>query len=104
MDGTLTMPGAIDFGRMYDRLGIDRTRGDIILQVQAMATEKEREEAYAIILEEELVGIERMQLRPGLAELLDILYRHRVRVAIATRNCQLALEKFVESANIEHHR
>jgi beta-phosphoglucomutase-like phosphatase (HAD superfamily) len=104
MDGTLTMPGAINFGKMYERVGVDRKNGDIILQVQAMPTEQEREAAYSIILEEELSGIERMKLRPGLAELLELLYRHRVRVAIATRNCQLALEKFVETAEIEQHR
>jgi phosphoglycolate phosphatase-like HAD superfamily hydrolase len=106
MDGTLTHPGAIDFGAMYRRAGLDRANGDIIAQLEASTTlsPEAKEAAYKVIIEEEVKGIANMKIREDLLNLLDMLYRARIRTAISTRNCELALDKFVEAANIAHHR
>lgn len=129
MDGTLTNPGAIDFNKMYLRVGelirlenekllsmasasagvnevvlhqeIDRKCGDILSQVNAITNEVLRQKAHDIIIDEELVGVANMSLRHDLVSFLSLLKKNRIQVAISTRNCQYALEKFLEHELIQ---
>lgn len=94
MDGTLTEPGAIDFKKMYERLGFSRG-GDVLQLVEAIADPAEKARAYEIIEEEEDFGCERMEIRDGVIEVLEALDDRKIRVAISTRNIKKSVHKFV---------
>lgn len=96
LDGTFTMPHAIDFAAMYRRCGLDRKGGDILKQISDLP-EPRRSEAHKIIIEEEVLGTERMQLREGLLNVLTYLSEQRIKTGISTRNCKYAVDKFMET-------
>lgn len=100
MDGTLTEPGAIDFDAMYERAGLSRANGDIITQIEAIEDLERKRSAYRVIVEEEMLGIERMRIREDAALLMTALRRARIRTAMSTRNCDVAIEKFLEAADL----
>lgn len=102
MDGTLTEPNSIDFKAMYVRNGLERVPGTDILTLINRMPDEQRAAAMEVILEEEMLGIERMMLRPHLHTTLDALLLSQLRVALSTRNCAIALDKFIERANIPH--
>ncbi len=104
MDGTLTMPGAIDFSAMYKRCGFSRRDGDIILQIEALADEEARAAAYQIVVEEEMIGISNMVVRADVKLLMSELHARRIPTAISTRNCDVALNKFLDHDSIGSHR
>ena len=100
MDGTLTMPGAIDFSKMYSRNGLEKSGGDILTQIYAIADADKRRIAMAVVEEEEELGCGRMTLRPDMRSLLLALHRSRIRVALSTRNCMPALAHFLQLADV----
>jgi len=100
MDGTLTLPGAINFDNMYKRNGLTREGGDLIGQIQAMPDEEQRERAFAVLIDEEMLGCERMTLSPKVVELLAALKRNRIRCALSTRNCLAAFHHFEKLAGL----
>lgn len=100
MDGTLTEPNSIDFKAMYERNGLKRVPGSDILTLVNNLPDERRQAAMNVILEEEMLGIERMMLRPHLHTTLDTLVLSELRVALSTRNCATALEKFIEHSKI----
>ena len=104
MDGTLTMPGAINFNAMYERCGLSRSNGDIVLQIENMTDLEAKTNAYKIIIEEEMIGVDNMALREDMFQALQALHKKRIRTAIATRNCDVALNKFLEVFENEAHR
>lgn len=85
MDGTLTKPN-LDFGKMYDRCGVDRSR-DILEEVAAMPADQ-RDRANAIIEEMEEEGRQTLELMPGAKELIQWLEMHGIPMALVTRNTQ----------------
>lgn len=100
MDGTLTEGGAINFAAMYERTGLARS-GDILKSIREEITDlDQRRKAHRVVREEELLGAEKCIPRPGLRELLHHLRRERVRVAIATRNCDEAVEHFLKLTDL----
>jgi len=99
MDGTLTMPGLIDFGAMMERNGLSKLDGSILSQICAMDEEK-RKAALDVILDEERKGNEKLQLRSELKEFLSVLLTKRVRMALATLNSELSVNHFLETAGI----
>ena len=98
MDGTLTEPGAIDFSEMYRRTGFVAGTGDLVSMVNAVTDSVRRQELEEIIVEEEMKGCDRMILRPDLHTFFAALRKHRIRTALATRNCYLAYERFAKNA------
>jgi HAD superfamily hydrolase (TIGR01549 family) len=101
MDGTLTEPHLIDFKAMYSRNGLEKhPTDDILALVAKLPTEEERLSAMRIIEEEELLGCERMQFRPNMHDVLTHLQSVKIPMAVATRNCQFAYEKFIEKASL----
>lgn len=100
MDGTLTEPGAIDFSKMYSRNGLDRSAGDILSQINAIEDADKRRMAMAVVEEEEELGCDRMALRPGMRSVLLALHRSRVRVALSTRNCMPAFDRFLKLSEV----
>ena len=86
MDGTLTLPGAIDFARMRARLGLPYPR-DIIAHVEAAPTAAERAARAAVVEDEEARGAARLALAPDLGVLAAfVAARPALRVALLTRN------------------
>jgi beta-phosphoglucomutase-like phosphatase (HAD superfamily) len=57
-----------------------------------------RLELSRIIIEEEMLACERVVCRPDLKDLLAALHASRLRLAISTKNCELAVNKFLEIA------
>lgn len=100
MDGTLTEPGAINFSNMYTRNGLSRSDGDMIQQIERMTDPAKKQAAWDILHEEEMLGCERMSLRPKMNDVLDALRTARVRVALSTRNSRAGYEKFALMANL----
>lgn len=96
LDGTLTRPHAIDFGAMRRRIGMPMP-GSVLHWIKANArSEAEADEMYAVVDDEELRGLERMQLGEGLPALVEVLVERGMGLAtgIATRNSEDALLRF----------
>eukprot|EP01041_Mallomonas_annulata_P007549 gene7549-15468_t len=92
MDGTLTEAGAIDFEALYRRTGLQRGK-DILSQIALLPLEQQGE-ANRIVVEEEMLGCERMRIRKDTTGVLTALHKMGVRTAVATRNCVPAYERF----------
>lgn len=84
MDGTLTLPHQLDFGRMRAAAGLPEG-AHIFEAIQALPTEA-RAAAWAAIEAVELEAYEHVALQPGLAEHLADLRARGLKVGIATRN------------------
>lgn len=88
MDGTLTHEDAIDFQAMYDRIGFEKRGDDIISQVKEDIHPEFQAQAFDIIREEEMLGCNRMILKPDLNHCIEFLKQRDIRMAISTRNCR----------------
>lgn len=96
LDGTLTEPGAIDFARIRERIGM-RVRGSILHWIEDNVSDPaEAREMHAVIHDEENRGLERMALGDGFDALARAIQARgpRIRTAICTRNNGDALEAF----------
>ncbi|MFT6107657.1 MAG: phosphoglycolate phosphatase-like HAD superfamily hydrolase [Planctomycetota bacterium] len=96
LDGTLTRPGAIDFVRMRERVGMPEP-GSILHWIEAHArSEDEAESMRAVVWEEESLALEAMELGEGFDELVKVLVdvRDRMQTAICTRNNVEAIVAF----------
>lgn len=101
MDGTLTVPHLINFHAMYERNGLKKTPGsDIFTLINNMPSAEQRQRAWAVLVEEEMIGCEKMEFRPHMHALLKGLQKARIRMAVSTRNCDLAFNKFLEKAEL----
>lgn len=103
MDGTLTEPGAIDFPAMFRRLNITREsipEGDLIGYIQNLPSVEERDEAWAMIEEEEMLACDRMVVRPDVLTVVAAIRRAKIRTAVATRNIEKAYERFLQQAGL----
>lgn len=88
MDGTLTEEHAIDFKAMYNRIGIKKRGDDIITQVKEDLHEEEHQRAFDIIVDEEMLGCERMKVKEDLHDCISFLTERDIKMAISTRNCR----------------
>ena len=86
LDGTLTLPGAIDFARMRERILCPST-SDILAHVEQRPL-AERAALHAMIAEEEELGLARVQPMVGTTELFAHLRARtpRLLTGILTRN------------------
>ncbi len=100
MDGTLTEPHAIDFKAMYTRNGLIRKPGDDILTLIMQLPEPQRSAALKVIHEEEMLGCERMKIRPSMHNFLHAASKSNIRLALSTRNCDMAFQHFLQLANL----
>jgi hydrogenase expression/formation protein HypE len=90
-DGTLTEPGALDFGALHKAVGCPREIG--LLEFLAQLTDPEaRAVKEAILLEAEVEAAERCRPNEGAAELVAFLRENQVPMAIITRNSRLAVD------------
>ena len=96
LDGTLTEPDAIDFGRMRERIGMPEP-GSILHWIEAhAASEDEAQEMRAVVFEEEALALDRMALGEGFDELARVLTEAQgaLPTAICTRNSAEAIVAF----------
>lgn len=92
MDGTLTLPGAIDFARMRSRIGAPPGT-DILDHVAAAPTAVERAARAAAVADEEALGLEHVALMPDVnAVVAFTASRPHLRVGLITRNNAAAAE------------
>ena len=104
LDGTLTKPGAIDFGTLYSRLNLESNHGyDIIERVNGITDDIERQRLWDIVDEEELKAESRMELQPDLLDAMGLLDKNRVRVSVATRNNMRGVKYFISKAGFDEH-
>ena len=103
MDGTLTLPGAIDFKAMYRRIGLQRHKDKDLLTLVGELPEAERARAMQIIYEEEMAGINRQEMRSGLVQTISSLHASKVRLALCTRNCRDAYLQFLQQSSLLAH-
>lgn len=61
-----------------------------------------REEAHAIVVEEEVLAARRAQVFPGVPELLSMLREEGIKVGIVTRNCRSAVAAILARHPIQH--
>lgn len=73
-------------------------------QINANPDVVKRAEQSRIIIEEEMLACERVICRSDVTSLLKALHDSRIRVAISTKNCELAVLKFFEIASIPPNR
>src|SRR5436305_8971677 len=92
MDGTITEP-MLDFPRIKREMGIGQKP---ILEALAEMPPRERETAEAVLHRHEEEAAANSALNPGCVELLNWLERHRVGVAVITRNSRLSVKTVCE--------
>jgi HAD superfamily hydrolase (TIGR01509 family) len=88
MDGTITEP-MLDFPRIKREMGIGQRP---ILEALAEMSEAERRVAEAVLHRHEEQAAANSVLNPGCRELLNWLERHRIGVAVITRNSRISVE------------
>jgi phosphoglycolate phosphatase-like HAD superfamily hydrolase len=97
LDGTLTMPGAIDYTLMRQELQLlDRSK-DIIDYINDHLQAEAQQQAWEIVERIEMNACKLQTLRPHTITLLQQLRLHKIRLAISTRNCPEALDYFFNS-------
>ncbi|MEM6672763.1 MAG: HAD hydrolase-like protein [Planctomycetota bacterium] len=96
LDGTLTAPGAIDFDRIHERLGMPDEDSIVEWIERNAASPEERARMFEIVEEEEDRALERMALGDGFELLAEAIERRgpTLRTAICTRNNVNALVAF----------
>lgn len=85
-------------------IGLTREGGDIMTQINNNSDLAIRAEQSRIIIEEEMFALERVKCRPDLLPLTNALFNSRIRAAICTKNCDLAVVKFLDIAKIPQGR
>lgn len=100
MDGTLTLPGQIDFARMRERVGVPT--GDIVtgLRERHAGDPEGLAKAMAAIEDEERRAFDPPRLQPGLQECIQHLRRAGLQVGLATRNGPACVDVFLEHAGL----
>lgn len=96
MDGTLTEPGQIDFSRIRRRIGIPDGH-DILTHIEGLASAEARDEALAVVEEEEVAGFVDVRMQGGAERVVSWLRRTRgLRVGLATRNNDRCVSMLLE--------
>src|SRR3954467_5212855 len=88
MDGTITEP-MLDFPRIKAEMGIGSRP---ILEALAEMSATERKRAETVLLRHEEEAAANSTLNAGCQEMLSWLERHRIRVAVITRNSRLSVQ------------
>ncbi|HEV8378719.1 MAG TPA: HAD family hydrolase [Tepidisphaeraceae bacterium] len=88
MDGTITQP-MLDFPRIKREMGIGNQP---ILEALARMSEEERGAAEAVLHRHEEAAAANSTLNAGCKEMLAWLHRHRIDVAVITRNSRLSVK------------
>ena len=93
MDGTLTIP-VLNFREMRKSLNI--SPGMDILPTVLKLPPEEKARAMVIIKEFEEEGSRKLQLQPGILDLLHFVAENGVKRAVMTRNSMVATQVFLD--------
>lgn len=101
MDGTLTLPGQIDFKLMREKTGVPAGE-DIVtyLRTKHAGDQASLDAALATIEELELAAFSPPALQSGLQEVIEYLQSMGIRLAIFTRNNHACVELFLREAGL----
>jgi hydrogenase expression/formation protein HypE len=91
-DGTLTQPGALDFAALHEAVGCPRGTG-LLEFLAAIGDPEERSRKEAVLVAAEMEAAARCRPNPGAKELVALLRKAGVPVAIITRNRREAVER-----------
>ena len=72
---------------------------DILSEIRELPAEQQAA-AVAIVEQEEMAALQKLELQPGLHDLMQTLRVKRVRCAIATRNMAAAVEYFLSASGL----
>lgn len=100
MDGTLTEPDSINFKAMYERNGLIKVPGEDILTIISKLPHPEKDAALKVIYEEEMIGCDRMKIRPNMHAFLRAVTNSQIPIALSTRNCDAAFQRFMQLADL----
>jgi beta-phosphoglucomutase-like phosphatase (HAD superfamily) len=95
-DGTLTQPGDLDFETI--RMAVDCPAGVGLLEyLDGIADPSERRRKEAVLEDAEAAAAGKGRLNRGALELVALLRRHRVPMAVITRNRLASVEQTMAS-------
>lgn len=97
MDGTITEP-MLDFPRIKREMGIAQRP---ILEALAEMPAEQRRTAEAVLHRHEKEAAANSSLNPGCKELLNWLERHRMHVAVITRNSRISVTTVCEKHGLK---
>jgi len=102
MDGTLTLPGQLDFVKMREVAGLP-PGAHIFDAIAALGSKEQRAAAWSAIesVEDEAFAVDTLQLQPGLVELIGTLRAHGLRMGIATRNTARSVTALLTAAGLD---
>jgi HAD superfamily hydrolase (TIGR01509 family) len=92
MDGTLTLPGSIDFAAMRARVGAPPGI-DVLEFIESQPDEETRARLHGFIEDEEEAGFRRQELMPDAGTVLDTLGALALRLGVITRNCEGVMKR-----------
>lgn len=92
MDGTLTLPGSIDFAAMRARVGAPPGI-DVLDFIESQPDEETRKRLHEFIEDEEEAGFRRQELMPDAGAVLDALGALALRLAVVTRNNEMVMAR-----------
>eukprot|EP00397_Hematodinium_sp_SG-2012_P035041 GEMP01037642.1.p1 GENE.GEMP01037642.1~~GEMP01037642.1.p1 ORF type:complete len:501 (+),score=72.38 GEMP01037642.1:109-1503(+) len=98
MDGTLTVPGQIDF-KLIRKL-VEVPEGDILTAIEAKPSQEERDRCVKIVEEMELAAFTDAQIRPGVKDELQRLKKRGIKLALLTRNMSKCVDIFIQQADV----
>jgi hydrogenase expression/formation protein HypE len=96
LDGTLTLPGALDFSVIRKKLGCP---GDVpVLEfIEAIRDPSEKEKAICALDEFEMEGARLSQPNPGAGTLMQYLRTQKVKIGVITRNSASIVERTLKN-------
>lgn len=98
-DGTLTLPGAIDFALIRQRIGCPDDMA-ILEFIQTLSDESQRQKAIGEVCDHEMAAARKAKPNLGAESLLVELKALGVKVGLISRNIRIAIERAL--ANFEH--
>lgn len=100
-DGTLTRPGALDFGRIKTAVGCP-SEIPVLEYVQGIGDPARRREAFLLLEKFEMQGALASEPNEGAEEILAYLQERKIPIGILTRNTLKTVTRALE--NFEHTR
>ena len=90
-DGTLTIPGHLDFHTIREEIGCPKEIS-VLDYINSLTDADAKIRAWEILHRHELIGAEKARVNMGVRELLEFLKDRRVPMGIVTRNSRISFE------------
>jgi hydrogenase maturation factor/phosphoglycolate phosphatase-like HAD superfamily hydrolase len=90
-DGTLTIPGHLDFHTIREEIGCPKEIS-VLDYINSLSDAEAKIQAWEILHRHELIGAGKARVNMGVRELLDFLKDRKVPMGIVTRNSRISFE------------